>query len=146
MRVTKRPSLTETHPEIASEADGWDPSLLSPGSNKRLGWICKKGHQWRTQVNNRTKVGSRCPYCTGRKAITGENDLATAHPELAAQADGWDPTKIGGGSGRNLSWKCDLGQFKDKAARLQLIFHLQGRVSLNFGETRYDIAAYWTLF
>ena len=28
------------------------------------------------------------------KVLTGFNDLATTHPELAMQAEGWDPTKV----------------------------------------------------
>ena len=36
--------LETPHPRIASEADGWDPSLFLPSSNKRLEWkwISKK--------------------------------------------------------------------------------------------------------
>ena len=108
-------SVAETHPEIAAQADGWDASKISHGSNKRLDWICERGHRWKTQVQNRTKLGSNCPYCTGLRAISGENDLVTTHPELAAQADGWDPRQVGGGSGKKLSWKCDKGHRWDAA-------------------------------
>ncbi len=107
--MVKKSSLAETHPKIAAEADGWDPSQIGPGSNKRLGWVCHKGHQWKTQVANRTKVGTGCPFCIGRRAISGENDLATTHPNIAAQADGWDPSQVGSGSGKKLRWKCDEG-------------------------------------
>ena len=35
----------------------------------------------------------------------GVNDLATLHPELAAEADGWDPSEVRAGSGKKLRWK-----------------------------------------
>ena len=37
------------------------------------------------------------------KLVAGINDLATLHPEVAAEADGWDPSKIVAGSGKKLS-------------------------------------------
>jgi G:T-mismatch repair DNA endonuclease (very short patch repair protein) len=37
---------------------------------------------------NSVKRGSRCPYCAGHKPVPGVNDLATLHPDLAAQ---WGP-------------------------------------------------------
>ena len=35
--MTKKPSLAETHPELATQADGWDPSTFSAGSGKKVG-------------------------------------------------------------------------------------------------------------
>ena len=96
-------------PKIAHEAFGWDPSTVVPGSNKKKEWACADGHRWAATVSQRTRIGTGCPYCSGRLAIAGTNDLATTHPALAAQADGWDPTTVGAGSGRKLRWKCDEG-------------------------------------
>jgi hypothetical protein len=101
-------SLAETHPELAAQADGWDPTTLSAGSGKKVAWICKGSHSWQSSVTNRTK-GSGCPFCSGLRPTIGENDLATTHPELAAQADGWDPTTLSAGSGKKVGWMCDLG-------------------------------------
>jgi hypothetical protein len=110
-RATPSPgeSLLDLFPEIAAEADGWDPSKVVPGSNKKMNWVCREGHQWSAFINNRTKVGTRCPYCIGRLAIPGETDLATTHPNLAAQSEGWDPSTIGAGSGLKVSWRCEQG-------------------------------------
>jgi hypothetical protein len=102
-------SLLAKFPDFAAEADGWDASKVAPGSNKKLRWKCEHGHQWEALVINRTKKGTHCPYCSGRNAIAGVNDLATTHPELAIQADGWDPSTIGAGSGSKLGWKCERG-------------------------------------
>jgi hypothetical protein len=100
--------LATTHPEIAAQADGWDPTTLSYGSKKIVGWMCQLGHTWNAQVANRS-IGDGCPVCSGRKVQKGFNDLATTNPELAAQADGWDPTTLSFGSNSRVSWKCKLG-------------------------------------
>jgi hypothetical protein len=41
--------------------------------------------------------------------LLGFNDLATTHPDLAAQAVGWDPKAITFGSIKKKKWKCDQG-------------------------------------
>lgn len=102
-------SLAESHPEIANEAFGWDPSEITPGSGQKLSWKCKRGHHWEAIVGNRTKRNDSCPYCSGKKAIKGETDLETLFPLLAKQANGWDPREITPGSGQKLSWKCTQG-------------------------------------
>jgi len=86
--------LATTHPELAKQ---WHPTKngeLTPqkvtaGSNRNIWWICAKGHEWHSRVNHR-RDGIGCPYCSGQRAIPGENDLATVNKELAAQ---WHPTK-----------------------------------------------------
>jgi Zn finger protein HypA/HybF involved in hydrogenase expression len=103
--TSRKPSLAETHPELAAQADGWDPTSLSKGSTKKVAWICKLDHKWQASVNNRSQ-GSGCPYCSGNKIMIGFNDLASVRPELAAQADGWDPTKLTAGSKVKVTWKC----------------------------------------
>ena len=96
-------------PTLAGEADGWDPTELSVGSGKRVSWRCVNGHRWKTTVNSRTSSGSGCAVCSGRKVASGENDLATTHPDVAVQANGWDPTTVTSGSNRIRSWKCANG-------------------------------------
>lgn len=102
-------SLRETFPEIAAEADGWDPSTVAPKSNKKLPFRCGAGHCYEMIVANRTRKGYGCPYCAGRYPVAGVNDLATSHPELAAQAVGWEPTSVLAGSGSSLLWRCEVG-------------------------------------
>ena len=103
-----KPSLAETHPELATQADGWDPTTISAGSHAKVRWRCQHGHTWEAVIKNRTS-GNGCPICSGRNAWTGVNDLATTNPELAAQADGWDPTTLTEGSGKKVAWRCELG-------------------------------------
>ena len=103
-----RQSLAKTHPEIAAEADGWDPTTLTFGSGKKVGWKCEFGHKWEVRVFSRSR-GSACSVCAGQKVKVGFNDLVTTHPEIAAQADGWDPTTLTFGSGKKVGWKCEFG-------------------------------------
>ena len=53
---------------------GLDPTILTLGSNKKVWWICEKGHEWRSSVANRTK-GNGCRKCS--------NELQTSFPEQA---------------------------------------------------------------
>ena len=101
-------SLAETHPELAAQADGWNPHTLSSGSSKKVGWNCDLGHKWNASVNARTR-GNGCPVCDGKAVQVGFNDLATTNPELAAQADGWEPHTLSRGSRKKVGWNCDLG-------------------------------------
>jgi hypothetical protein len=100
--------LATTHPEIAAEAEGWDPTTLTFGSDQERDWKCGLGHVWRTAPKSRTK-GSGCPICSGQQILKGYNDLATTHPGLAAEADGWDPGSVSRGSGLKLKWRCGKG-------------------------------------
>ena len=110
--------LASERPDLAAQ---WHPTKngkLTPdqvvtGSHKAVWWVCEKGHEWRAMVVTRT-VGSTCPYCANRALSPGENDLASAHPELIRQ---WHPTKNGkltprdvmSGSRRKVWWRCEYG-------------------------------------
>ncbi len=85
--------LETLYPEVAAQ---WDhekngelkPSMLLPGSGKRVWWKCICGNEWNTAVYHRT-AGHKCGVCANREVMThkGINDLATVKPELAAQFD-----------------------------------------------------------
>jgi hypothetical protein len=102
--------LATTHPDLAREADGWDPTTIGSGTSKKLKWKCSKGHNWFATGNSRTQISlrnnSKCPVCLNQKVFKGFNDLATTNPDLAREADGWDPTKVIGGGAKKLKWKC----------------------------------------
>jgi len=104
----KKETLSITHPGLAAEADGWEPSTITAGSNKKVGWKCEFGHRWSSVVSNRVQ-GSGCPACSGRMPILGTTDLVTTNPELGAQADGWDPRTVTRGSDKKVGWKCEFG-------------------------------------
>jgi hypothetical protein len=100
--------LSKTHPKLAKEAYGWNPDNFTSGSNKKLEWKCSLEHIWASKISHRTS-GSNCPYCYGRYAWPGFNDLATTHPELAKKLVGTDPTTTTYSSHKKLTWKCDYG-------------------------------------
>ena len=93
--------------------DGLSPCDVSYGSRKKIWWRCAKGHEWQAQVKSRVQ-GSGCPVCSNRTVKAGENDLATTHPEIAAQ---WHPAKNGdktpysvvGGHHAKVWWQCEKG-------------------------------------
>ena len=101
--------LASKFPEIANEADGWDPTTVIAGSHKKMGWKCKEGHQWQATPGNRTGLKQGCGVCSGRQVLSGFNDLNTSHPEIAAEAFEWDPRTVSAGSERNENWKCPAG-------------------------------------
>ncbi len=116
-RVTKETSLAAKNPPLAKE---WHPtkngSLASDGvmfgSNKKVWWKCKKGHQWQASVKSRSH-GKGCPYCSGQR-IHEDNCLATLNPKMAKE---WHPTKNGKltpadvtlGTGKKVWWQCKKG-------------------------------------
>ena len=90
---------------------GQVPADYLPQSHEPIWWQCENGHEWQAEIYARTR-GSECPYCTGRLAIKGENDLKTTHPKLAEE---WHPTKNIGkspedymaNSTEEIWWKCN---------------------------------------
>ena len=69
--------------------DALKPSDVFPQSNRRVSWVCDRGHEWETKIYHRTD-GQNCPYCAGLKPIVGETDLKTLEPGIAKQ---WHPKK-----------------------------------------------------
>ena len=114
MTKTPKPSLAETHPELAAQADGWDPTTVAPFSDKKLSWKCSKDHCWVARVADRSQ-GTGCPYCAGQKVLIGFNDLLTVEPQIALEADGWDPRTVTRSTSRKLSWRCPQGHQYDAA-------------------------------
>ncbi len=114
--------LATTHPELAKEAHGWDPTKVMTGSHKKLKWVCSEKHVWISEVRGRV-FGNGCPVCSNKKLLTGFNDLATTHPELAKEAHGWDPTKIVAGTAKKMTWKCAVGHVWVSAGYSRLIGH-----------------------
>jgi hypothetical protein len=100
--------LATTFPSLANEADGWDATRVSAGSNQSAAWICSKGHRWSAQISSR-KYGRDCPICAGTKVLQGYNDLGTMNPKVAEQANGWDVTAVSPGSNSKRGWKCEKG-------------------------------------
>ena len=100
--------LATTNPALAAQAVGWDPSSCMEGLNEKRRWCCALGHEWDAIVASRA-AGNGCAVCAGRELFVGFNDLATSHPDLATQADGWDPRVVLTGSKKKREWQCAKG-------------------------------------
>ena len=118
-------NLLALNPMLASE---WHPvkngklkpEHLALNSGKKVWWKCSKGHEWQASLHNRSR-GKGCPYCSGRVAISGENDLLTLDPRLVRE---WDyelnnplqPTDVKSGSNEKVWWICATCAHKWKTA------------------------------
>lgn len=113
----KSNSLESNYPNLCKE---WNyeknkpllPSQVQCRTSKKVWWICSKGHEWQSIPSNRIN-GNGCPYCSGRYAISGENDLLTLYPNLAKE---WDycknknkPSDFTPHSATKVWWKCSKG-------------------------------------
>jgi len=107
--------LATLYPEVAAQADGWDPASVGTGTKATRAWICNLGHRWSASVTNRTRLQSGCPYCSGRSVLKGFNDLATLYPALAKEAVGWDPVGVTCGNNKIKRWCCEKGHFWEAA-------------------------------
>ena len=91
----------------------FDPKILTVGSEKKAWWKCSKGHKWQATIANRNK-GQGCPFCSGRYAVKGVNDLQTVNPTLATEwnyekNNGLTPTDVLLNSNKTVWWKCGNG-------------------------------------
>ncbi len=107
-----------TYPKLAKEwhptkNNGLTPEMVVAGSEKKVWWLGKCGHEWQAAISSR--VGGRnCPICAGRQVLRGFNDLATVNPKLSAE---WHSSKNGeltpenvtAGSQKSVWWICEEG-------------------------------------
>lgn len=107
--------LTEC-PEIASQ---WHPELngsllptqVTKGSNKKVWWLCERGHNYDTEVWRRVSRGTGCRICSGNQVLAGFNDLESRFPNIARD---WHralnapvrPDEVSYGSPSKKWWKC----------------------------------------
>lgn len=108
-KVPLEKSLSALFPSVAAQACEWDPACFSAHSHQTMKWRCDFGHEWNTQIYNRTSGGKGCPYCSGRYVLTGINDLQTLRPEIAFEALGWNPAMYSCGSSKKKEWLCQCG-------------------------------------
>lgn len=116
--------LQTVNPELAKE---WHPvknGALKPtdvvgASNKKVWWMCNKGHEWQAPINSR-KRGNGCRICAGQTAVKGSNDLKSQRPDII---DDWDyeknkllPDEIAIQSNKQVWWKCKICGYSWKAA------------------------------
>ncbi len=91
------------------------PEESSIYSHNKFWWKCDKGHSYEQVAYSKVK-GIGCPYCSGKLAIKGENDLCTLYPDIANEWDyekndkeNYDIYTLSIGSQRKVWWKCEKG-------------------------------------
>jgi len=117
-KVFKLPLIIDEKPELLDELhpkrnNNIDFHKLTGGSEKRIWWLCKKGHEWNTSAAQRYKSSTGCPICAG-KLPTKENNLLVDNPQLSKQ---WNDEKNNGlkpedfvpGSNKKVWWICNRG-------------------------------------
>jgi len=108
-------SLIEKYPDLSKE---FHPTKNNPdtsstihsGSRKKIWWKCSLGHEFEARVEHRTKLNSKCPYCSGLLA-TKENCLSTKRPDLLLiwnykKNENINPENIKEFSNKKVWWKC----------------------------------------
>jgi len=88
------------------------PEHVTPGSTRKVWWMCENGHEWQAIVNHR-RNGSRCPVCAGRRPGPDHN-LRDQFPDIAQE---WHPERNGNltpedvtpGSSKKVWWLCENG-------------------------------------
>ena len=90
-------SLLYHYPDIAKEwhptkNNNLTPDKISYGSQIKVWWLGKCGHEWQMRVHTRTTNQGGCPYCNHNKVLIGFNDLQSQFPDMAKE---WHPTKNG---------------------------------------------------
>ena len=106
--------LNTLNPELSKE---WNyekngdlkPDNVTANCNRKVWWICSKGHEWNTTVSSRNN-GNGCPFCSGQRVLKGYTDLKTLNPDLAKE---WDyvknsslPDIISPNSHKKAWWLC----------------------------------------
>ena len=116
-KASEQYNLAVINPGLAKE---WHPSRngdlnprnVTPGSGKKIWWICSKGHEWQAPVYSRSR-GTGCPVCHKPSAVDN-HEMLIANTDLVKQ---WHLTKNSGLNLRNLPpdfnkkvwWICEDG-------------------------------------
>jgi hypothetical protein len=115
-KPTSRYNLYGLKPGLAIEWHtqknvGLTPQEVTPGSGKKVWWICKEGHEWEAVIYSRTR-GSGCPFCSKQKNssfinLASEDSLIK---EWHSNKNGTlNPQNIEPGYRKKVWWICENG-------------------------------------
>lgn len=150
--------LATLRPDLAAEFNlsrnsPLEPSCLHSNSNKRVWWICKRGHEWQTSPSNR----GGCPACPRNNFKSQSVAFGEKYPDLLKEWDairnlGLLPNELSVGSKQKIWWKCSFGHSFEAAVQSRTIGgggcpYCSGRkvlVGFNDLQTKFPaIAAEW---
>ena len=80
--------VKEWHP---TKNAGLKPQDITPGSGRKIWWICNQSHEWEAVVYSRSR-GSGCPYCN-RSQLDNHNGVTVSNSEFRLE---WHPTANAG--------------------------------------------------
>ena len=121
-KATEQYNLQVVNPGLSKE---WHPTRngdlnprnVTPGSGKKVWWICVEGHEWEATIYSRNR-GSDCPTCN-KPTLADNTYLLVSNTDLVKE---WHLTKNRGLNLRNLPpdfnqkvwWLCEEGhEWKD---------------------------------
>ena len=127
-KATEQYNLAVINPGLAKE---WHPTRngelnprnVTPGSGRKIWWICSRGHEWQATVYSRNR-GSHCPSC--HKSTTADNsEMLLANTDLIKE---WHLTKNSGLNLRNLPpgfnkkvwWICEEGHEWEQTVKARI--------------------------
>lgn len=96
-------------------ANSVSPEKVTCGSNRKIALICPKcgygkNGEWCPSIAGACRTGGGCPACSGKVLVEGINDVATVHPEIAAQwhptLNEFPPTRVTSGSAKHVYLVC----------------------------------------
>jgi hypothetical protein len=116
-----KPGLVkEWHPTKNVKIKPYD---VTPGSGKRVWWICPKGHEWQAVIYSRNR-GCGCPFCYKLKS-TDDSSLVVSNSTLRLE---WHPTANGKLTPRDFAlnypekvwWICREGHEWEAAVNVRI--------------------------
>lgn len=91
----------------------FDLNTLTLGSDRKVWWICSKGHNWQAGIGSRHRSCAGCPICANRLVLKGYNDLESQCPKVAKEwnyeKNDFSPDEIVYSSNKKVWWICEHG-------------------------------------
>jgi len=102
---------------------GLGPKDVTPGSSRKVWWLCEKGHWWLARVSDRTR-GMQCTFCRDLNKQSDQR-MADEKPELIKE---WHPSRNADLRARDVSshhrgpvwWICGQGHEWEATIRSRL--------------------------
>lgn len=74
--------LLSNFPELAAQVEGQNATEIYFASTKKISWNCPEGHpSYEATPKQRVQLGTGCPACSGRVAVSGQSDAGTMFPQ-----------------------------------------------------------------